>query len=354
MDIYKSLARLLDSLPNGFPATPDGREIRLLQRVFSQEEAALFCELGEGARDAESMALGTGRPVEEMEARLAAMREKGLVGSFLENGRPVYHVLPWVVGIYENQLPRLDRELARLWEDYRRACAGELLTRSPALMASIPVEQSLEVVHEPLPWERLSASLETGGSFAVADCICRTKERLLGRGCDSPLEVCLSIHPSPDAPQEHLRGRKISREEAWRVVSEAQKAGLVSMTANVRNGHYFICHCCGCCCDILTAVRQWGMHAAVRSSFTAVLDEGLCSGCGECEGVCQVDALKMEEGGVRLFSQRCIGCGLCVVSCSAGALGLARKPRQDPDGPSEDPQGWLRDRARSRGMDFSG
>ncbi len=43
--IYRTLAQRLDSLPNGFPPTADGVELRLLAHLFSPDDAALACEL---------------------------------------------------------------------------------------------------------------------------------------------------------------------------------------------------------------------------------------------------------------------------------------------------------------------
>ena len=40
--VYDKLARLLDNLSNGFPATPDGLEIRLPKTLFAPDEAE-FC-----------------------------------------------------------------------------------------------------------------------------------------------------------------------------------------------------------------------------------------------------------------------------------------------------------------------
>ena len=37
---YKLLAQRLDELPNGYPPTPDGIELRLLEKLFTPEEAA--------------------------------------------------------------------------------------------------------------------------------------------------------------------------------------------------------------------------------------------------------------------------------------------------------------------------
>jgi hypothetical protein len=44
-EMYLRLAKVLDTLPNGFPSTESGVEIRILKRIFQPEEAELFCEL---------------------------------------------------------------------------------------------------------------------------------------------------------------------------------------------------------------------------------------------------------------------------------------------------------------------
>jgi len=44
-EIYKKLAKVLDTLPSGFPQTENGVEIKLLKKLFTPEEADLFCDL---------------------------------------------------------------------------------------------------------------------------------------------------------------------------------------------------------------------------------------------------------------------------------------------------------------------
>ena len=44
-DPFKLLAERLDALPNGFPPTDDGVELRLLAKIFTPEEAALTAQL---------------------------------------------------------------------------------------------------------------------------------------------------------------------------------------------------------------------------------------------------------------------------------------------------------------------
>ena len=43
--IYAKLAKVLDTLPNGFPATASGVEVKILKKIFQPEEAELFCDL---------------------------------------------------------------------------------------------------------------------------------------------------------------------------------------------------------------------------------------------------------------------------------------------------------------------
>ena len=42
---YQDLAERLDALPNAFPSTEDGAELRLLAKLFTPEEAALAAQL---------------------------------------------------------------------------------------------------------------------------------------------------------------------------------------------------------------------------------------------------------------------------------------------------------------------
>ena len=66
-EIYRKLATVLDTLPNGFPAREDGLEIRLLERIFDPDQAELFCDLRLVFESAEQIAERTGRPLEGLE-----------------------------------------------------------------------------------------------------------------------------------------------------------------------------------------------------------------------------------------------------------------------------------------------
>jgi len=76
-EIYHKLARVLDTLPNGFPATESGVEIKLLKRIFTPEQADLFCYLRLTFETARQVAERTGSPLEGLERQLKDMGKAG-------------------------------------------------------------------------------------------------------------------------------------------------------------------------------------------------------------------------------------------------------------------------------------
>jgi electron transport complex protein RnfB len=44
-DVYHRLAGVLDTLPNGFPSSESGVEIKLLKNIFTPKQADLFCDM---------------------------------------------------------------------------------------------------------------------------------------------------------------------------------------------------------------------------------------------------------------------------------------------------------------------
>ncbi|MDZ7604215.1 MAG: hypothetical protein U5K79_01195 [Cyclobacteriaceae bacterium] len=81
-DIYERLREYLDKLPIPFPATESGVEIRLLKKLFSEEEAALSLHLSalpEKASKIHGRINDSNLPVEYIEKRLQEMVKKGLI-----------------------------------------------------------------------------------------------------------------------------------------------------------------------------------------------------------------------------------------------------------------------------------
>lgn len=354
-DIYRKLAKVLDTLPNGFPATESGIEIKLLKKVFTPEEAEFFCDLRLKLETVDQIAERTGRPIEGLEEKLTAMWRRGEIFGVDLGGTKLFKMIPWVLGIYEYQVKRMDREFAELNEAYFPYFGKQFFENEPQYMQVVPIGQSITSEHQALPYEQVANIIESGQSFAVADCICKKEKSLLDQRCDKPMEVCLAIAPIPNVLDDFTHwGSPITKEDAYEILKISEEAGLVHLTHNVQTGHFFICNCCGCCCGILRGINELGATHAINSRFYAQIDPESCIACGTCyEERCQVNAIEEGEDAYQVIQEKCIGCGLCVTTCPTESIKLIAKKAEEYALPPNDEKDWLAERGERRGVDFS-
>lgn len=355
-EAYQKLAKVLDTLPNGFPATESGIEIKLLKKIFKPEQAELFCDLKLTFETPEQISKRTGRPLEDLEEMLTTMWQRGQIFGVEFGGTKLFKMVPWAFGIFEFQLPHMDRELAEMCEEYSAVYGKQFFAKQPQLMQVIPIEREIPAKHESLTYEKVSSIIETGQSFLLNQCICKKEKGLLDNPCEKPLEVCLAIAPVPGIFQDSKVGHTISKEEAYEVLQKAEEEGLVHLTWNVESGHYFICNCCGCCCGVLEGINRLGIPASkvLNSYYYAEIDPDECTLCGVCaDERCQVNAIEEIDGVNQVIQERCIGCGLCISTCPTEAIRLVRKQEEDLVSPPKDEMAWYDERARRRGVDIS-
>jgi electron transport complex protein RnfB len=324
---YHRLTEHLDRLPGGFSPSKTGAHIRLLQKLFTPEEAELAAHLTLKREDAKTIAKKASLSALKTEKLLEEMAMKGLLFSVQPpRGPRLYQAAPWVIGIYEFQVNNLNEALLEALNDYWETSEPRDGSGQLNQLRTIPIGQSIEPTLEMLPYEQVEELVEANDTFAVAPCICRTSEKKQGRGCDAPIETCLLFGEFADFYVKTGRGRYISKTEMMEKIAEANEANLVLNPTNSRFVSA-ICCCCGCCCGILGGLQQYPKPSEiVVSSFVAEYDPEACVGCGVCLDRCQMQAITEKEDKVSLNSDRCIGCGLCVSTCPTGALSLARKP----------------------------
>jgi electron transport complex protein RnfB len=118
VDIYHRLAQRLDTIPNGFPATESGIELRLLEKIFIPEEAALASVMRLAYEPADAIAARAGVDVKVASRTLKQMVRKGQIRARIGDRQLLFRLMPFVVGIYEEQLPRMDAEMAELFEQF--------------------------------------------------------------------------------------------------------------------------------------------------------------------------------------------------------------------------------------------
>ena len=347
---YKRLAERLDALPNGFPPTEDGVELRLLAKLFSPEEAALTAQLGPALETVDQIAARTGGDRRALRVQLKGLARRGLIASGRAERGLGYKLLPFVVGIYEMQFATIDAELARLFEDYYRQAFGEMFAVQPLVHRVVPVGKSVQADIAVHPFESVAEIVAEAQSWGVVDCICRKQKALIGDPCDHPLDVCLVLRQSPGAFDGASSVRALTREEAMSTLQRAADAGLVHSVSNNQRGLWYICNCCTCSCGVLRGMADLGIaNVVARSAFVSQVDGSLCIGCGICVEQCPFGALSLQDTAA-VDRVRCVGCGICTLHCPSDALILVRRPSEEvmPTPVTED--NWGMERAIARGL----
>jgi len=329
-DLYEQLAAFVDRLPGGYPRTESGVELRILRKLFTQEEAELFMHLTLLGEEPRVIARRAKLPVEVVSPRLDEMEKKGLINGAHRAGKPTaYSASQFVVGFWEGQVNRVDRELAEDFGEYLPTLFNPEVWRKMPQLRTIPIGESIPVPAEAMPYEVAEKVVESHSSFAIRNCICRQEQQILGKGCDKPVETCMSFGWAAENTIESGLGRRISREEILAILKQADEAGLVLQPANSKDP-MFICACCGDCCGVLRSLKLQSRPASLVSSpYRVAHDDAICSGCGTCIDRCQMDAITVPDGVAEVDLDRCIGCGLCVSTCDTEALTLVRKPESE-------------------------
>src|SRR5512136_3059163 len=132
--IYRELQKHLDELPVGFPATESGVEIRILEHLFTPEEAALATHLSlvpEPLSRIHTRLEGKANlTLLELEESLDRMFRKGTVLMRSERGGKCYSNAMLIVGMFELQVERLTKEFAMDVQQYLDEAFGQELFRS--------------------------------------------------------------------------------------------------------------------------------------------------------------------------------------------------------------------------------
>ena len=164
--------------------------------------------------------------------------------------------------------------------------------------------------------------------------------QLVSKGCERPLENCVTIGPVVKHVVERGLMRKADRQEIIEIKQNAEEHGCVTFIGNaigrnpLGNGS---CSCCGCCCHGLRSISQFNAPGMIsKPHFLPTWESQTCKLCRKCVNICPMNAWTVLDGVLHFNKIRCIGCGLCVLACEFGALVL--QPNNAVRAPQD---GWL-------------
>jgi Na+-translocating ferredoxin:NAD+ oxidoreductase subunit B len=349
--IYEKLREQLDQYSVGFPATQSGIEIKILKKLFTEEEAGMYLDMTMMLETPEAIAARTGRNEEVVSAMLATMARKGLLFRQRKDNEAKYAAVAFVIGSYEFQLKNMDHDLAEMVEAYFQEGFFDFAPgKNIVPLRTIPVQHSIQVEWPVAPYMQAREIIKTKEKIALADCICRVQQKLIGHECDKPMEVCLLFGSHADYYVENKLGRYISPEEALEVLDVSEKAGLVNQPANMINPGG-MCNCCGDCCGLLRALNKMSHPARlVFSHYYASVDPELCTACETCLTRCQMAAIVINDDQVAAINKdRCIGCGLCLTTCPTEAIALIEKPQEQQKIPPASGRELMEQTSKTRG-----
>ncbi|MCD6581809.1 MAG: 4Fe-4S binding protein [Desulfuromusa sp.] len=324
-DVYSRLAQHLDDLPAGFPATESGVELRILRKLFTEEEALVASGLRHRPETAVKIAQRLQNDSLDLESMLDEMSRKGLIFRARMGEETFYLATQFVVGIWEYHVNDLDPELIKDVNEYvpflLKTTWAEMETKQ---MRVIPVAESVSAEASVMPYEEAETIIKSQSKIVVAPCICRKEQKMMGEGCDAPMDACFVFGVAAFYYEENGLGRPIDQDEALKLMHEGLDAGLVLQPSNSQKS-INICMCCGCCCQILKNVKNMSKPATmIDSNYFAEVDAEQCVACGDCVDRCHMAAIEI-EGTAIIDLDRCIGCGVCVPVCDYEALHLRQK-----------------------------
>jgi Na+-translocating ferredoxin:NAD+ oxidoreductase subunit B len=328
--VYDQLCERLDRLSTGFPMTKNKIEMKILKRLFSEKDAELFLQMSPMLEAPADAAKRLGRDEGDIARHLEDMASRGLLFRLRRPGAVKYSAIPFIIGIMEYQLKRMDISLVREVEEYYQSgFLPSLKATSTPLMRTVPINREVAAQWPIAPFDDVMKILDEQKTIMVADCICRKGMSMLGKGCGMPLEACFLFGSQADYYVDNGLGRYVSADEAKTIVKKnLDAAPLVIQMANTQKGGGF-CMCCGDCCGMLRSLKMQPKPAeSAGSNYRAVVDGASCSGCEACVDRCQMDAIKMLDGIAAINYDRCIGCGNCVTGCPAEAVKLEKKQEE--------------------------
>jgi Na+-translocating ferredoxin:NAD+ oxidoreductase RNF subunit RnfB len=344
---YTELVERLNRFPQGAPSSE--ALYKILQILFSEREAQLVALLPIKPFSAEKASQVWKMDLTETRKVLDALSSRAILVDVEHEGRTMYTLPPPMAGFFEFSLMRLrgdidQKVLSELFHQYlnvEEEFIRQLFVRGETQLGRVFVQEPVltpENTLHVLDYERASEVVRTASVRGVGVCYCRHKMSHMGRNCDAPMEICMTFNNTAQSLTRHGYARAVDVREGLELLQQAYEQNLVQFGENARASVSFICNCCGCCCEAMTAARKFGILNPVHTSnFLPVVDETQCNGCGKCVNVCPVEAMTLVSSNdphhpkmkkAKLEEDVCLGCGVCVRSCSHNGISLRPRPQR--------------------------
>ncbi len=343
---YKVARKIIKA--GGIPVPINATLIEILKTLITEKHLKFLQIFSKSSLTLEQIKGKSDFDEESLNKILNELMHIGLITAIpsRSTGILIYRLVPFLPGLLEMTLMRGERgakqkKLAELWEklfndmshvtqkNYDIVMAA--YKNAPAIDRVVPVEEEIEVQEEiVLPQEEIKKIVEKFDIIGVSYCYCRHKKDLLGDPCkiNAPRQNCLSFGRTAQYIIEHDFAKQISKEEALRILKEAEDLGLVHKAFHVRGNpeleEIAICNCCKCCCGNFGNYYRGASPISTITSYISKVNEDECVGCGTCVEACPLEIIDLISDIAVINEQKCIGCGVCAHLCPQNAIKFER------------------------------
>lgn len=359
---YKKAGEII-STAGGTPLPVNDTLIKLLKFFINEDELDFIAAFAEKkSQTMEQLKQSSGLSEDEINKKVKDLAKRGVIFNQPNSkGIMVFRLLPlFNVGTFEyNFMGKLviddrNKEIAGLFNqmfaDLNNMVQDNydvivpMLMAGPAIDRTVPVFENKPksepvkiVINEKLeeardrvvPSQRVEELIQKFDEIALGHCFCRHYEDIKGTPCKQTdaRETCFTFGKSARFTSEQGFSRLITKEEALKVLKEAEEAGLVHKAYHpnfdTTKDETSICNCCRCCCG--NGVDHMIAPIANVTSFMAVVNDDLCIGCGTCVKKCHTYAAYLnDDKKARRQEDRCIGCGVCAHFCPQNAITMVK------------------------------
>ncbi|RLB80469.1 MAG: (Fe-S)-binding protein [Deltaproteobacteria bacterium] len=344
---YVQLVDRLNRFPQGAP--PSKLLYKILEMLFSEKEAKLVSLLPLRPFSVEKAAHVWKMDSLRTRKILDHLCSRAILLDIQEKGRQVYCLPPPMAGFFEFSLMRIRNDinqkiLSELYYQYLNIeedfvknlfLTGE--TKLGRVFVHEPVlsnENALQI----LDYERASQVINTASHIGISTCYCRHKMSHMGRDCDAPKEICMTFNSVASSLIKYDYARRAGVSECLDLLETAYSHNLVQFGDNVRKDVNFICNCCGCCCEAMTAARKFAiLQPVLTTNFIPKIQDEKCTGCRKCVTVCPIEAMSLVSANdphhpkkkvARVNEKICLGCGVCARVCPENCIGLKSRDQR--------------------------
>jgi ferredoxin len=339
-NVYRKLAKHLKFLGMGYP--PNEALILILEKNVSPVEAEIMLGIPNRTIPLQPVSVGEiagscNRSTEETKNILEGLACRGMIYSGkTEEGEIGYALLQIGYGFpqvffWKGEDTDHAREMAKLSPRFLNLKATEEIFGTPTKSYRfVPINKAMDVKLQAVyPYQVMEKIVENAKTIAVAHCVCRVRNNLIGNVCSHPLEVCMKYDELAEYLIERGMAREIDHEEALKLLKLCNETGLVHFVDNAIDDIKHNCNCCGCSCWAVSKIRKRELprDMIMATYFIRETEDEDCTGCGDCVEVCPVECLSLESNDIiQVDKNWCIGCGVCIEKCSSEAAKLILRP----------------------------